>query len=469
MTHQFQAGFQSLYQEYVGELLVSGKIPEWLSGRLLRNGPVQFDVGAEHYNHWFDGLAMLHQFSFQQGHVHYQNRFLRSKAYEQGVQMNRIVYPEFATNPKWNPFQTVIKGLFPMPFGGNANVNISRIGGEWVALTETPMPVVFNPDTLETLQTLSYQDHLKGQHCTAHPHYDWNRKLLTNSITCFGPKSYYHVYTMQDGSLERRLLASIPVSEPGYIHSFGITERYVVLVEFPLVAKPLSLLLSGQPFIQNFKWKPRQGARFFVVDRNTGELHRVYETEALFAFHHVNAFEQGQQLCVDIASNPDNDLLNAFYLNRARTSTQLPSPRLVRFRLDLISTKITREYLSDEIIELPRIHYKALNTKPYKIVYGISVNAQQPDGFANQLCKVNVQTGQSKTWYVEDCYPGEPILIPAPSSTVEDEGVIASVVLDGKRGHSFLLILDAQSFGELGRAALPFAIPFGFHGIYLEP
>jgi carotenoid cleavage dioxygenase-like enzyme len=35
------------------------------------------------------------------------------------------------------------------------------------------------------------------------------------------------------------------------------------------------------------------------------------------------------------------------------------------------------------------------------------------------------------------------------------EGVIVSVVLDGQRGRSFLLVLDAQSFEEVGRGFAP--------------
>ena len=38
------------------------------------------------------------------------------------------------------------------------------------------------------------------------------------------------------------------------------------------------------------------------------------------------------------------------------------------------------------------------------------------------------------------------------------------MVLDAKKGGSFLLALDAASFAELARAEVPHAIPFGFHG-----
>jgi beta,beta-carotene 9',10'-dioxygenase len=39
--------------------------------------------------------------------------------------------------------------------------------------------------------------------------------------------------------------------------------------------------------------------------------------------------------------------------------------------------------------------------------------------------------------------------------------------LDARKAASFLLILDAPTFGELARADAPHHIPFGFHGNYL--
>ena len=41
-----------------------GQLPDWLEGSLIRNGPGTFRVGERRYRHWFDGLAMLHRFSF---------------------------------------------------------------------------------------------------------------------------------------------------------------------------------------------------------------------------------------------------------------------------------------------------------------------------------------------------------------------------------------------------------------------
>lgn len=40
---------------------VYGKIPTWLNGSLLRNGPGGFKIGDIQYEHVFDSAALLHK------------------------------------------------------------------------------------------------------------------------------------------------------------------------------------------------------------------------------------------------------------------------------------------------------------------------------------------------------------------------------------------------------------------------
>lgn len=44
----------------------TGEIPSWLTGTLIRNGPITVTIDGKRNEHWFDGLAMLHAFSFNQ-------------------------------------------------------------------------------------------------------------------------------------------------------------------------------------------------------------------------------------------------------------------------------------------------------------------------------------------------------------------------------------------------------------------
>jgi carotenoid cleavage dioxygenase-like enzyme len=81
--NNYKPGFQTLHQEVVVENLpISGTVPAWLKGTLLRNGTAQFETVQGKLNHWFDGFAMLHAFTFQNGNISYRNKFLQSDAYK---------------------------------------------------------------------------------------------------------------------------------------------------------------------------------------------------------------------------------------------------------------------------------------------------------------------------------------------------------------------------------------------------
>ncbi len=141
-------GFESLDQEtQVDRLPVRGALPPWLKGSLLRTGPAQWEVGERTMNHWFDGFAMLHRFSFGDGDVSYANRFLETRAWRAARETGRIAYSEFATDPCRSLFQRV-SAMFSPKLTDNANVSLTKLGERFIAMTETPIPVQFDQTTL---------------------------------------------------------------------------------------------------------------------------------------------------------------------------------------------------------------------------------------------------------------------------------------------------------------------------------
>jgi beta,beta-carotene 9',10'-dioxygenase len=462
---KYGVGFSSQERELrLDHLPVQGSIPPWLSGSLIRNGPAKFEAGRQPFRHWFDGAAMLHQFSFHGGTVAYANRFLKSRAYTTAQETGRIGFSEFATDPCRSLFRR-IKAMFVPELTDNPNVNVTRIADRFLALTETPLPIEFDPKTLETVGVMAYADSLGGQITTAHPHYDFARAEALNYVTHLSRRSKYTVYRTGRGETRRTPIASMPVGEPAYMHSFAVTEHHAILAEYPLVVSPFRFLLQAKPFIENFRWKPERGTRFLVFDRAGRSLKGVYETDAFFAFHHINAREDRGDLVLDIAAYPDAAIIDALYLDRLRTQAgPVPTAVLRRYRIPLGGASAKYDVIGEENIELPRIHYQRCSMKPYQFAFGVSTNRKTPGDFSNQLVKVDVDRGTSATWFSEGCYPGEPVFVAGPQARDEDEGVVLSVVLDADRGNSFLLVLDAQSFGEIARAEVPQHIPFGFHG-----
>lgn len=84
------------------------------------------------------------------------------------------------------------------------------------------------------------------------------------------------------------------------------------------------------------------------------------------------------------------------------------------------------------------------------------------------LLKYDSQTRTAKTWKVHAQSPGEAIFLPDPEGDGEDEGILLSVVLDGVAGKSYLLVLDAKEFVEIGRAEMVTVVSFGFHGAHVR-
>jgi beta,beta-carotene 9',10'-dioxygenase len=470
MRKVFNLGFGQTTDELVIEKLpVRGRVPNWMTGSLIRNGPGTFQVGEQRYRHWFDGLAMLHLFSFQEGQVSYANKFLRCKAYNEAMETAKISYSEFATDPCYSIFERV-KNVFSPNLTDSAKVNIGKIGERFLALGETPMQIEFDPKTLDSIGVFNY-DKRPAQHVTTvHPHFDAHTNQTFQITTRFGRISRYRILEVKDHR-SPRLISSYPVKEPAYMHSFGMSPHYFILTEFPFVVYPLNILFSGRPFIENFKWKPQKGTPFYIFERESGKLLKKIEVDPFFAFHHVNSFESKGTLYIDLVAYQDADIIQAFYLNRiSEESAPLPGGEFRRYRINLNQqNEITYETFSTQNLELPRFDIQRYHMREdYRYVYGVSINQEHPFSFYNQLVKIDLKKKESKIWYQQGCFPGEPIFLGEPGRKMEDDGVVLSVVLDEEKGNSFLLVLDASTFEESARAEIPHPVLFGYHGEYFE-
>jgi beta,beta-carotene 9',10'-dioxygenase len=451
-------GFETLEGEVrIDQLPLRGELPSWLDGSLIRTGPAKWEVGSRTMNHWFDGLAMLHRFSFAGGSVSYANRFLESNAYRAASESGEISYAEFATDPCRSLYQRVFS-VFSPKLSDNANVNLTKLGERFIAMTETPIPVQFDAETLETAG-VAYK--APGILTTAHPHLDRATNGMLNYAAALGARNQYRFFILRPEASEPEVIARLGVREPAYMHSFGLTERWLVLAEFPYVVNPLRLATSGRPYIENYRWKPQLGTRFTLVDRTTGESTGPFETDPWFAFHHVNAYEDDGEVVVDLCVFDDAQIIEDLYLERLRAGTPIAQPHLRRFRLRPGDGGVEHERLVDQPLELPRINYGRCNERPYRYVWGVGTGGS---GWLDRIVKADVEERSTTVWSEPGSYPGEPVFVAAPEAEDEGDGVLLSVVLNSEAATSYLLVLDARTLTELARAEAPHHIPFGFHG-----
>ncbi|XP_031559099.1 beta,beta-carotene 9',10'-oxygenase-like [Actinia tenebrosa] len=488
---------------------VTGNIPSWLKGTLLRNGPGKFEFGDSKYNHWFDGQALLHRFAIEQGKVKYYNKFVRGETFTINTLKNQILFTEFGTNGHPDPCKNIFQRFFSY-FGlgeepmvtDNCLVNVVEVKGKKYAVSEPPHMMEIHPNTLEVLSKVNITKEFPSgdvrlDSSLAHPH---NEKDGTtyNLGTTQGSSPKYHVTVIppkavaDEQPLEGgKILCSVPShSTQAYFHSFGMTENYLILMENPLlmsVPKILTHKLFGWSIADCFYWYPTQLSHFHIISKETGKQLGIFTAEPTFTFHHVNAFETDSEIVVDLCGYDDANIIQLLYLHELRgkegsgpKKTSIPSVRRYQIPLPLpnnlepVQLPKNAEGQDFEVLgqamELPRINYDLCNGKPYEYIYGL--HCTKKAGFHDALIKLNVKTKEEIKWkdHGENLlsYPSEPVFVPRPGSTDEDDGVILSVVIDVSNQQTFLLVLDGKTFKEVGRAEVPFITTATIHGAFVK-
>lgn len=195
-----------------------------------------------------------------------------------------------------------------------------------------------------------------------------------------------------------------------------------------------------------------------MVDRETGQFW-TFQTDPFFAFHHINGFEKGGKVYVDLIAYPTADII---YKVNGYPFIKNTDNRLLRLEMDPLCHTIKVQQISSEHVEFPRLN-EAMIGKDYQYFYAIHI---LPHG--DGIIKYNHFSPRNTYWFEEGAYANEPLFVSHPQAQAEDDGVILTVVNNLEKKQSFLLILDAKDLKELARVDVPHFIPFGFHGQFFK-
>ena len=135
---------------------------------------------------------------------------------------------------------------------------------------------------------------------------------------------------------------------------------------------------------------------------------------------------------------------------------------LDRWIIDRNKTKVYESRLDDEGQEFPRIS-ECLTGKPYRYGYCVTLSA----GFSvGGLIKHDLQAARKQT-YSEGAARMflEPVFVPKPGATAEDDGWLMAFVYDSATHTSDVVLLEAADIdaGPIAAIHLPLRVPFGFH------
>ena len=247
---------------------ITGEIPAWLRGEVIRTCPAVFEAPGWRAQHWFDGLGMIYAFRIGDSATDFRSHLLDSETARDALH-GETNLSTFGTRSTRGFLERLFK---PVPRStDNANVNIVKIGNELVAMTEAVRPQIIDGETLAPVGSVDFAgDALAGSIMTAHPHFDFERSRVLNLATQFGVNGVLSICEYAPGARRRELIGSWQTKRVPYAHTFGVTPRNAILVAHPLTVPPMKMLFSSKGYIDHFDWQPEEGTRLVVMDRATG-------------------------------------------------------------------------------------------------------------------------------------------------------------------------------------------------------
>jgi torulene dioxygenase len=491
-------------------LEIIGYIPSWITGSLYRGAQAGWDAGNYSADHWFDGFSRTHRFEIENGSVIYRSRNASDELQDFVRETGFFPGGGFANDPckiAYGDFETVFR---------NSSGNVGNVGtdsvqvsyirnfpgldpnstnfGPLVTLVATTdgenLLQQIDPVTLEPIELFNYgttNPNLDSGLSSAHPAIGENGEVYNYILDLAAQPPVYKVFGIENG--DGRVLANITDAPPAYIHSLFSTEHYVILVVWqcdlgePVVANSTNFIDRFQP------WDPSRDALFYVISKTEGGVVAKYTAPAFYAFHEINSFEDHEDIVIDLPWMEDYTWIeglrmpyfrdNVGHANQTKPIMDVQAT-FTRFRLPGFrhgksdnGTLKTREAsidfalpLKENNIELPKIN-EAYLQKPYRYAYGIHV--EKPGFFADSIIKIDVHTQTSKLWVPETNHlPSEPIFVARPGVEKEDDGVLLIVAMDEERELSSLVVIDACTMKEIGRARMPVVMGYGFHGLFAE-
>ncbi|CAL4897013.1 unnamed protein product [Urochloa decumbens] len=491
-------------ERWEGDLAVQGHIPAWLNGTYLRNGPGVWEVGSgEHtFEHVFDGYATLVRVSIRgaRGRAAGAHRQIESDAYTSAMTRGRPVMREFSQICPRDPGNLLdrLRGAAGLAAGAvmsdNANTVVLPLGDGRRVLCLADVnksSVLVDPETLGTIGKLQYTDRLWWWRCPVqctHPvvtRSGSGDELLT-LLPDFARRGYLAVRMPTTGSSEREVLGRVRCRggpTPGWVHSFAVTERYIVVPEMPLRYSVDRMLKSETGPLYVLDWLPDSGSFMHVICRSTGNTVASVAVPPFVAFHFINAYEErgdddGGGMANAVIADcceyyADPAIIQALALHRLRsldTAKELfPESRVARFRIPLDGSPLgmLETVLDPDAhgrgVELSTIN-PAYTGREYRYLYACSI--RRPYNFFNSLTKMDLVEKDAKSWHEEGTVPSEPFFVARPGGELEDDGVVISTVTS-MDGGGYVLLLDAATFKEIARLRFPYGLPVGFHGCWI--
>lgn len=432
------------------DLPVVGELPADLDGLYVRNGPNPQFAPLGRY-HWPDGDGMLHGVMLRAGRASYRNRWVRTKGLLLERKRGKAVWAGALERPQFDHPDG--------PTKSTANTALAWHAGRLLALQDQGEPYEIDAPGLDTRGPYTFGRRLRHALC-AHPKLD----PQSGELCAFGasPIARPHLAystVAADGELTHTTTIDLPIGVA--MHDFALTERFAVFMNHPYTFD-IRRMLRGEPL---GAFEPERGSFLGLLPRRaSGNEIRWFAVAPCFAFHVVNAYDDGEAVVLEVC--------HRWSLDPAADAEARPNEGAVlwRWRIDLRTARVKEEQLDDRSVELPRIN-DACAGRRARFAYAAHFRRDVGLPLASGVIKYDLERGGAELHqYGPNRNGGEALFVARPGARAEDDGWLLSLVHDETEARSELLVLDARQLAAPPRARvfLPQRVPYGFHGVWLS-
>ncbi|MEV6769280.1 carotenoid oxygenase family protein [Nocardia sp. NPDC051030] len=443
-------------------LRVTGAIPQELRGTLYRNGPGRWEAGGFHAGHPFDGDGLVSKFVIDAGEVRFRSRYVRTPKYlaEEAGRGARV------------------RGLYTQASGSAAN--IGRIPADsanthavvhaerLLALSDVGRPWEVDLDDLSTLGPCDFDGGLpRLTRFSPHPKID----PVTGELFNFGldlavghkvPAGLRCYRVDPHGRLHNAGL--VRLDQVIVQHDFAITSRYLVFALAPITVDParaaLAMLGRGT-YGDAADYRPQQGMRIVLVPRDGGQ-HRVIECDPFVYVHIDNAYDDGDDVILDLVRYDSFDFLTTTLKDFRNRLPEMGKPARMRITK---SGRVERADIGElDALEFP-MHDERRTGRAHRYSYFASYHPDR-DG---AIVKYDHRTGtEHRHTFTGGEFAGEPVFVPRSTKAEEDNGWILTVTYLAAEHRTALIILDARDIEKPPVAVAHLDTHFfpGFHGSF---
>ncbi|KAI3812541.1 hypothetical protein L1987_17251 [Smallanthus sonchifolius] len=461
---------------------------------------------------WVEGEGMLHALHFTKDgegnwNFYYKNRYVETDTYKMESKRKK---PAFLPVAEGDPSATLAASFFnALRFGREykimSNTNVFEHGGKHYSIAENYFPQEIDPISLET-----YGDWNPGgtwsRAFTSHPKkVPGTGELVTVGFETKKPYCFVGVISADGKELVHKL--DLQLDHCSVFHDVGVTNKYIILVDFMLTMSPERVMQGGS----FFKYEREKDARIAVIprygDANTIKWFRI---EPCVSYHLMNTFEDGDEVVVrgckanaTILPGPEwgenkfewfsrgfnFEKINS--TNRGNDQKEMEKGMLFtcvrEWRLNLETMQVKERDVTgiEYSMDFPTINTDFTGLKhKYGYTQVIDSLASSKSGKTKYggLAKLYFEEPDKRTthsegtvkikyhWLPKNNFCTGSVFMAKQEAIEEDDGWIVAFAHDEDNDTSYVLVVDAKNFGDepISKINLPQRVPYGHHGSFFR-